>query len=147
MNVKALQAKDVAEKVLFGELFILDVRNEADYENWKIEGKQVSSINRPYFDLLDGVDHIVSELPKDKDVLVVCAKEGSSIFVAEQLTEAGLENIYYLAGGMKAWSEYVKPIKVGDLKMVEVCISLTALEKAVYLIWSFQMVKQQLLMQ
>ena len=53
-------------------------------------------------------------------------KEGSSIFVAEQLTEAGLENIYYLAGGMKAWSEYVKPIKVGDLKMVEVCISLTA---------------------
>ncbi|MBJ8206414.1 MBL fold metallo-hydrolase, partial [Bacillus cereus] len=65
---------------------------------------------------LDGVDHIVSELPKDKDVLVVCAKEGSSIFVAEQLTEAGLQNIYYLAGGMKAWSEYVKPIKVGDLK-------------------------------
>ena len=43
-------------------------------------------------------------------------KRGSSIFVAEQLTEAGLENIYYLSGGMKAWSEYVKPIKVGDLK-------------------------------
>jgi len=55
MNVKPLQAKDVAEKVLFGELFILDVRNETDYEDWKIEGKQVSSINRPYFDLLDGV--------------------------------------------------------------------------------------------
>lgn len=33
MDVKALQAKDVAEKVLFGELFILDVRNEADYED------------------------------------------------------------------------------------------------------------------
>lgn len=44
MNVKPLQAKDVAEKVLFGELFILDVRNETDYEDWKIEGKQVSSI-------------------------------------------------------------------------------------------------------
>ncbi len=116
MNVKPLQAKDVAEKVLFGELFILDVRNEADYEDWKIEGKEVTSMNVPYFDLLEGVDHIVSELPKDKDVLVVCAKEGSSIFVAEQLTEAGLENIYYLSGGMKAWSEYVKPIKVGDLK-------------------------------
>lgn len=33
MDIKALQAKDVAEKVLFGELFILDVRNEADYED------------------------------------------------------------------------------------------------------------------
>ncbi len=91
MNVKPLQAKDVAEKVLFGELFILDVRNEADYEDWKIEGKEVTSMNVPYFDLLEGVDHIASELPKDKDVLVVCAKEGSSIFVAEQLTEDGLE--------------------------------------------------------
>ena len=78
MNVKPLQAKDVAEKVLFGELFILDVRNEADYEDWKIEGKEVTSMNVPYFDLLEGVDH-TSELPKDKDVLVVCAKEGSSI--------------------------------------------------------------------
>ena len=33
-------------------------------------------MNVPYFDLLEGVDHIASELPKDKDVLVVCAKKG-----------------------------------------------------------------------
>ncbi|MDM5187222.1 MBL fold metallo-hydrolase [Bacillus sp. DX4.1] len=116
MYVVGLQAKDVAEKVLFGELFILDVRNEADYVDWKIEGKQVTSINKPYFDLLEGVDGILAELPKDKDILVICAKEGSSKFVAEQLVEAGVENVYYLAGGMKAWSEYVKPIKVGNLK-------------------------------
>ncbi|WP_439743253.1 MBL fold metallo-hydrolase [Bacillus pseudomycoides] len=116
MDAIGLQAKDVAEKVLFGELFILDVRNEVDYMDWKIEGKQVSSINKPYFDLLEGVESILEELPKEKDILVVCAKEGSSKLVAEQLIEAGLKNVYYLAGGMKAWSEYVKPIKVGDLK-------------------------------
>ncbi|WP_144569375.1 MBL fold metallo-hydrolase [Bacillus pseudomycoides] len=116
MGAIGLQAKDIAEKVLFGELFILDVRNEVDYMDWKIEGKQVSSINKPYFDLLEGVESILEGLPKEKDILVVCAKEGSSKFVAEQLIEAGLKNVYYLAGGMKAWSEYVKPIKVGDLK-------------------------------
>ncbi|MED4652920.1 MBL fold metallo-hydrolase [Bacillus pseudomycoides] len=116
MGAIGLQAKDIAEKVLFGELFILDVRNEVDYMDWKIEGKQVSSINKPYFDLLEGVESILEELPKEKDILVVCAKEGSSKLVAEQLKEAGLKNVYYLAGGMKAWSEYVKPIKVGDLK-------------------------------
>ncbi|MGG2067062.1 MBL fold metallo-hydrolase [Bacillus sp. S14(2024)] len=116
MGVIGLQAKDVAEKVLFEELFILDVRNEADYVDWKIEGKQVASINKPYFDLLEGVDGILAELPKNQDILVVCAKEGSSMFVAEQLVEAGIENVYYLVGGMKAWSEYVKPIKVGNLK-------------------------------
>ncbi|CAH2462170.1 MULTISPECIES: MBL fold metallo-hydrolase [Bacillus] len=116
MNVKPLQAKDIAEKVLFGELFILDVRNETDYEEWKIEGKQISSINKPYFDLLDVVEHIVNELPREKEILVVCAKEGSSQFVAEQLLDEGFNNIYYLAGGMKAWSEYVKPVKVGDVQ-------------------------------
>ncbi|RKF49992.1 hypothetical protein BCY92_23485 [Bacillus wiedmannii] len=116
MSVKPLHAKDVAEKVLFGELFILDVRNETDYEDWKIEGKQISSINKPYFDLLDGVGHIASELPKEKEILVVCAKEGSSQFVAEQLLDAGFHNVFYLAGGMKAWSEYVKPLKVGDIQ-------------------------------
>lgn len=116
MVAKMLQAKDVAEKVLFGELFILDVRNEADYEEWKIEGKQISSLNKPYFDLLDGVEHIVDELPREKEILVVCAKEGSSQFVAEQLLDEGFNNIYYLAGGMKAWSEYVKPVKVGDVQ-------------------------------
>jgi glyoxylase-like metal-dependent hydrolase (beta-lactamase superfamily II) len=116
MSVKLLQAKDVVEKVLFGELFILDVRNETDYEDWKIEGKQVSSINKPYFDLLDGVDYIASELPREKEILVVCAKEGSSQFVAEQLLHAGFNDVYYLAGGMKAWSEYVKPLKVGDVQ-------------------------------
>ncbi|PGZ14925.1 MBL fold metallo-hydrolase [Bacillus cereus] len=116
MSVLSLQAKDVAEKVLFEELYILDVRNEVDYMDWKIEGKQISSMNKPYFDLLEGVEGILEELPKEKDILVVCAKEGSSKFVAEQLVESGLNNVYYLAGGMKAWSEYVKPVKVGDLK-------------------------------
>ena len=116
VSVLSLQAKDVAEKVLFEELYILDVRNEVDYMDWKIEGKQISSMNKPYFDLLEGVEGILEELPKEKDILVVCAKEGSSKFVAEQLVESGLNNVYYLAGGMKAWSEYVKPMKVGDLK-------------------------------
>ncbi len=116
VSVLSLQAKDVAEKVLFEELYILDVRNEVDYMDWKIEGKQISSMNKPYFDLLEGVEGILEELPKEKDILVVCAKEGSSKFVAEQLVESGLNNVYYLAGGMKAWSEYVKQMKVGDLK-------------------------------
>ncbi|MEN1937084.1 MBL fold metallo-hydrolase [Paenibacillus sp. 102] len=116
MTTIGLQAKDVAEKVLFEELFILDVRNEADYMEWRIEGKQISSMNKPYFDLLEGVESILEELPKKKDILVVCAKEGSSKFVAEQLIEAGLKPVYYLVGGMKTWSEHVKPIEIGKLK-------------------------------
>ena len=98
------------------KLFILDVRNEEDFTNWKIEGNNVEIINIPYFDLLDGVDGILNQIPDEVPVLVVCAKEGSSIFVAEQLVEHGKRQISYLAGGMKTWSEHLEPIKIGDLQ-------------------------------
>ncbi|TDF94054.1 MBL fold metallo-hydrolase [Paenibacillus piri] len=121
LNEVQLQGMSVAElaKKLFDNepLFILDVRNESDFDEWKIEGKHVHVINVPYFEILDGAAAAVLEqIPDDREVLVVCAKEGSSKFVAEQLIEQGKANIAYLMGGMKAWSEHLEPVKIGDLK-------------------------------
>ncbi|MCC3357817.1 MBL fold metallo-hydrolase [Bacillus sp. REN16] len=116
MTVNVMTAKDVTKKVFGKEtLFILDVRNENDFNDWKIEGENFDYLNIPYFELLDGVEEILEKLPKDKDILVVCAKEGSSVMVADMLSEAGLA-VSYLKGGMKAWSEHLEPVKVGDLK-------------------------------
>ncbi|MCU7737986.1 MBL fold metallo-hydrolase [Priestia megaterium] len=116
MTVHVLTAKEVTSKIINKEaLFILDVRNENDFSDWKIEGHQFQHLNVPYFDLLDGVEEILEKIPSDKEVLVVCAKEGSSVMVADMLSEAGL-TVSYLKGGMKAWSEYLEPVKVGDLK-------------------------------
>lgn len=117
MNPKAVSSMEVFEQILQKNgLFILDVRNEQEYADWRIEGETVESVNIPYFDLLDGVEPALAKLPADKPVLVVCAKEGSSKFVAEQLAEEGRTNISYLQGGMKAWSEFLRPVKVGDLQ-------------------------------
>ncbi|RAS91031.1 hypothetical protein A3863_07325 (plasmid) [Priestia endophytica] len=116
MTVQALTAKEVTQKIVNKEpLFILDVRNESDFSDWKIEGHYFDYLNVPYFDLLDGVEDILDQIPSDKEVLVVCAKEGSSVMVSDMLSEAGLI-VYYLKGGMKAWSEHLEPVKVGDLK-------------------------------
>ncbi|MEH7441409.1 MBL fold metallo-hydrolase [Bacillus sp. JJ1122] len=116
MNMKAMTSKEVTKKVFNKEpFFILDVRNETDFNDWKIEGENFEYLNIPYFDLLDGVEEILDQIPTDKEVLVVCAKEGSSVMVAEMLEEAGRE-VSYLQGGMKAWSEHLEPVKVGDLK-------------------------------
>lgn len=115
MSVNAMSSKEVAQKVMDQEtLFILDVRNEDAFQDWKVEGSNFTYLNVPYFDLLDGVGDIMDQLPKDQDILVVCAKEGSSIMVAEMLSEEGLD-VSYLSGGMKAWSEHLEPVKVGDL--------------------------------
>ncbi|SOC37320.1 MBL fold metallo-hydrolase [Ureibacillus acetophenoni] len=115
MTVFKMTAAQVARKVIENQsLFILDVRNKDAFEDWKIEGHSFDYLNIPYFDLLDGVDEIIPKLPADKDVLVVCAKEGSSLMVAEMISDAG-RDVFYLEGGMKSWSSYLEPIKVGDL--------------------------------
>lgn len=116
MSLKSVTAADIAKKVIQKEkMFILDVRNKDDYEDWKIEGENIEHLNVPYFELLDGVDDIIDQIPADEPVTVVCAKEGSAQMVGEMLVEKGIETSY-LTGGMKTWSEHLEPVKVGDLK-------------------------------
>lgn len=121
MTIKAMKASEVAKIVIQKEpLFILDVRNETDFTDWKIEGEAINSLNKPYFDLIDGVESIIHDIPKDHPVLVVCAKEGSSKFVGEMLIEAGLTDVSFLEGGMKSWSEYLYQTKVYEDENIKV---------------------------
>ena len=116
MTVNKWTAAQVARRVIDNkDLFILDVRNNDAFADWKIEGHKFEYLNIPYFELLDGVEEILPTIPTDKEVLVVCAKQGSSVMVAEMLSDAGLEAAY-LEGGMKSWSQYLEPIKVADLR-------------------------------
>ncbi|MGE7763047.1 MBL fold metallo-hydrolase [Peribacillus sp. NPDC097895] len=115
MTFNSMTAAEVSKKVINKtDLFILDVRNEHDFTDWKIEGENFTFLNVPYFNLLDGVEEIIEHIPENKEILVVCAKEGSSVMVAEMLSEAGLD-VSYLKGGMKVWSEHLEPVKIGDL--------------------------------
>lgn len=116
MGLKVMTANELGQRIIGRkDLFILDVRNEEDYKDWKVTGDSITSINKPYFELIDGVDEILGQLPEDKDILVVCAKEGSSQFVADQIVEATNRDVYYLEGGMKNYSEDLQPVKLGDL--------------------------------
>lgn len=115
MGLQKITAQDVAQKVINQDhLFILDVRNEDEFNDWKIEGSNVEIINKPYFELLEGVDPIIDQLPSDEEILVVCAKEGSSEFVGDMLVDAGFSNVKYMAGGMQSWSEHLEPVKIAQ---------------------------------
>jgi glyoxylase-like metal-dependent hydrolase (beta-lactamase superfamily II)/rhodanese-related sulfurtransferase len=106
---------------------ILDVRNEDEFAQWKIEGKApLQSVNIPYFELLDLEDeneevaaavaravprHLKNDLPMGTPVLVVCAQGDTSPHVAEGLRRQGYE-AFNLEGGMAAWGNHyeVRPI-------------------------------------
>ncbi len=110
--MKAILPEEINQIILEKQpLFILDVRNEDAFKDWKIEGENIKYLNVPYFELIDGVEPVLEQIPTNKKVVVVCAKEGSSVMIAEMLNEKGLE-VSYLKDGMKSWSEYLFPTMV-----------------------------------
>jgi glyoxylase-like metal-dependent hydrolase (beta-lactamase superfamily II) len=121
-STSLITVSELNEKMQSGQdVFILDVRNEGDYNDWKIEGKTVESINVPYFDFLDDDKAAASyeKLPKDKEIVTVCAKGGSAAMVAEMLVENGY-TAKTLENGMKAWSQLYHPVVVAEDENVKV---------------------------
>ncbi len=118
-------------------LFVLDVRNRDEFEAWKVEGREpVPTLNVPYFEILEqgGKDEVVDSvreffgrglggaLPRDRTVLAVCAKGGTSDLVALGLRELGYDAVN-LAGGMAAWAEHYGALAVvesADLAVYQV---------------------------
>jgi glyoxylase-like metal-dependent hydrolase (beta-lactamase superfamily II) len=85
--------------------FILDVRNEDEFANWAIEGVPSHSLlNLPYFTFLEDEAECLDRVPHGRDVTVVCAKGGSSAFVASILSQHGIR-ARNLQGGMIAWGD------------------------------------------
>lgn len=91
------------------DLFILDLRNEDEFADWRIEGKQpVTTLNIPYFVFLEDEEGSTARLPKDREITLVCAKGGASNYVAELLLDKGYR-ARNLEGGLLAWSDLYVP--------------------------------------
>ncbi len=106
--------------------FVLDVRNEDEFEAWKIEGReQPPALNVPYYEMLevdehdDVVDtfvdyvshHLVEKLPRDLPILAVCAQGDTSEYVAEALRRLDYD-AFNLDGGTAAWGDYYRTREV-----------------------------------
>ena len=100
-----IQAAEVARRLQDDEddLFVLDVRNEDDYEEWQIPG----STNLPiYDDLLDhdfsSLEAHLDELPEDREIAIVCVGGVTSARAAAVLQDNGFDAMS-IDDGMNAW--------------------------------------------
>lgn len=88
------------------DLFLLDVRNQDEFDAWRIETRYTpETLHIPYFDFLEDEDGNMAKIPADREIVVVCAKGGSSDMIAEMMRARGM-NAINLAGGMIDWGEY-----------------------------------------
>jgi glyoxylase-like metal-dependent hydrolase (beta-lactamase superfamily II)/rhodanese-related sulfurtransferase len=106
--------------------FVFDVRNRDEFERFRLEGRvPLPALNLPYFELLEsgGKDDMVEsiaacvdrdlreKLPTDAPILAVCAKGGTSEFVAQALRQVGY-TCANLEHGMKGWGEFYSTVPV-----------------------------------
>ena len=101
---KEITVQQAASKKVAGA-FILDVRELHEF----VQGHIPGAVMIPLGQLKDRVN----ELPRDKEIVVVCLSGARSKVGLEVLREEGYEKSSSLAGGMKAWKTAGYPTKTG----------------------------------
>ncbi len=106
-NLKQINANKV-EKIIKNNSYILDVREDYEYEAGHIKG----AINIPLRNLFSEMN----KLPKDKNIYIYCRTGHRSLDATTFLTDMGLKNVYNVRGGIieLSFNEFYK--NKGDLK-------------------------------
>jgi rhodanese-related sulfurtransferase len=94
---------DEAKEMLDNGAAIIDVRETFEYTGGHVPNAAHIPVNTVYARR--------EELPKDKDVIFVCAVGQRSALAAEMAAAAGLTELYNLEGGTEAWIKAGQPVE------------------------------------
>jgi glyoxylase-like metal-dependent hydrolase (beta-lactamase superfamily II)/rhodanese-related sulfurtransferase len=111
MNAAELEPIDVGQLLdeldAGAPLVLLDVRNAEDFAAWRIESpRPIETRNLPYFEFLEEPEASFARVPRERPLVVVCAKGGSSAVVVDLLREVGIA-ARNVAGGMEAYGAHL----------------------------------------
>lgn len=80
---------------------LVDVR-----EDWELA---IASLEQAVHVPMGEVPDRLEELPRDRDIVLMCRSGMRSAQVARFLQQEGYERVWNLAGGILAWSEQLDP--------------------------------------
>lgn len=92
-----------AKDMLANGAAVIDVREPHEYDGGHVPNAAHIPVNTVYARR--------EELPKDKDVIFVCAVGQRSALAAEMAAAAGLTRIFNLDGGTEAWANAGEPLE------------------------------------
>lgn len=85
------------------DVVVIDVREPHEYNAGHIPNAKLIPVNSVYARR--------EELPRDKDIIMVCAVGQRSALAAEMAAAAGLTRLYNLEGGTEAWIKAGLPVE------------------------------------
>lgn len=90
-----VSAQEVEQRLQAGQApFILDVRELSEYKGGHIPGSKLISLGT--------LGARLQDLPRDREIVVVCRSGARSASATQHLLQAGFQAIN-MAGGMLAW--------------------------------------------
>ena len=87
------------------DIYLLDVRTPEEYRQFRLANARLIPI--------DQVTRRLTELPRDRPILVYCAVGSRSAQVCNFLARRGYAEVYNLDGGIYAWAQRGYPILQG----------------------------------
>jgi rhodanese-related sulfurtransferase len=84
--------------------FVVDVREPSEYTSGHISGAKLLPLGQ--------LEARMDEVPKDRQILCVCASGSRSSMATRRLAQAGY-NVVNLRGGMMGWQMEKYPVKKG----------------------------------
>lgn len=101
--VGVIGPRDLSERLkgTLDSLVLLDVREEDE--------RRLARIEPSLFIPMNQVPHRLTELPRDRDIIVYCHSGTRSALVAGFLESQGFSRVRNLTGGIDAWSRLVDP--------------------------------------
>ncbi len=96
-TINVLTPAQVGEKILFDDrTYILDVR-------WALERKLMKGLPNSHEIVFLKARKYFSQIPRDRNILVVCQSGPNAPFVAYQLRSRGFRNVSFLLTGVTGW--------------------------------------------
>lgn len=115
MSNTGYDPSELARRLDDDDLFVLDVRNEDAYDEWRIEG----STNLPIYDELLEHDYStlserIDELPNDREIAIVCVAGITSARAADFLRDRGFDAAS-VDNGMNGWGRVHRASEIEDV--------------------------------
>jgi rhodanese-related sulfurtransferase len=92
-----------AKEMLTNGAAIIDVREKHEYDTGHVPGAKLIPVNTVYARR--------EELPKDKDLIFICAVGQRSALASEMAAAAGLTRLFNVEGGTEAWIKAGQPVE------------------------------------
>ncbi len=99
-NVSPSEANEMVEK---GEAYVLDVRNQTEFDEGHIDNAEHIMVGT--------LKNRLDEVDTDKTIIVQCQAGARSAIAASVLKANGIDNLVNMTGGYSKWQQEVAPVK------------------------------------